>query len=333
MSNHDLPAGYVLQEASLEDARAIADLVNEVNVAEVGFPWTNEGEVHDDLIAPRREPGDHVVAVAGDGGIVAYLNSWRDEPLTTIQHLAFVRPALWGRGLSTWLLRSGEERSSAAVERERPEGTVHLRVARWSTNTAAGSLFTALGYRYARTFHEMRIELDGSIAAADVPAGIVVRTFDRERDVWAAYEALAEAFEDHWGSHFEPFDDWRHDHIDAGSSNFDASLWFLALEGERVVGVACCRNSSASSPDAANVDVLGVRRPWRGRGIGRCLLLTAFAEVRRRGIGAVELGVDSESPTGATRLYERAGMRHLRSFEHWDKLLQAPVPEGSATPT
>jgi mycothiol synthase len=301
MSEHDHPPGYELREASLEDARAIADLVNEVNVAEVGFPWTNEGEVHDDLIAPRRERGDHVVMVGGGDHIVGYLNVWRDEPLTTIQHLAFVRPALWGRGLSAWLLRSGEERSRDEVERARPEGIVHLRVARWATNTAAGSLFAALGYRHARTFHEMRIELDGPVATPDVPDGIEVRTFEPERDARAVYGALAEAFEDHWGSNFQPFDEWRHDHLDAPSSNFDPGLWFLALDGGEVVGVACCRASSVSSPDAANVDELGVRRAWRGRGIGRCLLLTTFAEVRRRGIGAVELGVDSENPTGATR--------------------------------
>src|SRR5207247_1620012 len=176
MSKHDLPSGYIVREASLEDAGAIADVVNAVNVAEAGFPWTNEGEVHDDLISPRRERGDHVVMVGGDGGIVGYLNVWRDEPLTTIQHLAFVRPSLWGRGLSAWLLRAGEERSRDDIERAGPEGIVHLRVARWATNTAAGSLFAELGYRYARTFHEMRIALDGPIEAPEVPVRDEVRT-------------------------------------------------------------------------------------------------------------------------------------------------------------
>ena len=38
---------------------------------------------------------------------------------------------------------------------------------------------------------------------------------------------------------------------------------------------------------------------------------TAFAEFWRRGERRVGLGVDAESPTGATRVYERAGMRTL----------------------
>lgn len=68
--------------------------------------------------------------------------------------------------------------------------------------------------------------------------------------------------------------------------------------------------------------MLGVRRPWRGRGIGRALLLTAFVAVHIRGGEAVELGVDAANPSGATRLYEDVGMRELHSFEIWEKSLR-----------
>ena len=68
--------------------------------------------------------------------------------------------------------------------------------------------------------------------------------------------------------------------------------------------------------------MLGVRRPWRGRGIGRALLLSAFVAVQARGGEAVELGVDAANPTGATRLYEDVGMHELHSFEVWEKSLR-----------
>jgi ribosomal protein S18 acetylase RimI-like enzyme len=57
------------------------------------------------------------------------------------------------------------------------------------------------------------------------------------------------------------------------------------------------------------VDVLGVRRKWRQRGLGLALLLHSFAALRRMGAERVGLGVDSGSLTGATRLYTRAGMK------------------------
>ncbi len=51
-----------------------------------------------------------------------------------------------------------------------------------------------------------------------------------------------------------------------------------------------------------------MRRPWRGQGLGKALLYRTFAEFWRRGLPRVSLGVDADSPTGATKLYERVGM-------------------------
>ena len=68
--------------------------------------------------------------------------------------------------------------------------------------------------------------------------------------------------------------------------------------------------------------MLGVRRPRRGRGIGRALLLTAFVAVHARGGEAVELGVDAANPSGATQLYEGVGMHEHHGFEVWEKSLR-----------
>ena len=51
-----------------------------------------------------------------------------------------------------------------------------------------------------------------------------------------------------------------------------------------------------------------MRRPWRGKGYAKALLLHTFREFYERGMPRVTLGVDAESPTGATHLYERVGM-------------------------
>jgi mycothiol synthase len=317
----DPATGFTSRPAVLADSDEIADLVNEVNVAEVGVPWITADEMRTLLTTPGHEPDDDVVLAAEDGALVGYLTMRRDEPLTTISLLAFVRPALWGRGLSAQLLRVGEANARERVDRMRSPSPIHLQVARWAQNALAVPLFRALGYAYVRTFHEMRIDLGERADEPIVPDGIVIRTFEPDRDAEAVHGALSEAFRDHWGSGFEPFDVWKHGSID-DQADLDPTFWFLALDGDEVVGVACCRAMSTSSPDAANVDELGVRRAWRGRGIARALLLTAFAEARRRGIHAVELGVDSESPTGALRLYEGVGMRPIRSYERWEKPIE-----------
>ena len=90
-------------------------------------------------------------------------------------------------------------------------------------------------------------------------------------------------------------------------ASFDPSLWFLALDGGEICGVALCKIVG----DQGWVDVVGVRRPWRKRGLGLALLRQSLAEYHRRGVRKVDLSVDAESITGAPRLYGRAGM-HLR---------------------
>jgi GNAT superfamily N-acetyltransferase len=70
------------------------------------------------------------------------------------------------------------------------------------------------------------------------------------------------------------------------------------------------------------VNVLGVRRPWRKRGLGLALLQHSFGEFYSRGKHRAGLGVDASSLTGATRLYEKAGMKPIRQFTVSQKVLR-----------
>lgn len=67
------------------------------------------------------------------------------------------------------------------------------------------------------------------------------------------------------------------------------------------------------------VGTLGTRKPWRGKGLGRALLLTAFGELCRRGETRVRLAVDAGNETGATQLYESVGMRVAWQADVYEK--------------
>jgi ribosomal protein S18 acetylase RimI-like enzyme len=92
--------------------------------------------------------------------------------------------------------------------------------------------------------------------------------------------------------------------------SFDPALWFLAMDADAIAGVALCKTLAGEGW----VDVVGVRRPWRNRGLGLALLRHALAEYHRRNVRKVSLSVDAESITGAPRLYGRAGMRVRESY-------------------
>jgi ribosomal protein S18 acetylase RimI-like enzyme len=71
------------------------------------------------------------------------------------------------------------------------------------------------------------------------------------------------------------------------------------------------------------IRLLGVRRPWRRQGIALALLRQAFQEFKRRGHVVVGLGVDAASPSGATALYRRAGMRIDKQLDQYRKVVRS----------
>ena len=93
--------------------------------------------------------------------------------------------------------------------------------------------------------------------------------------------------------------------------HFRADLLFVALAGEHVAGfsVNYCSEAdwAAGGVRDAWIGQLGVRRPWRGRGLATALLVRGMAAFRSAGMDAASLGVDTENPTGAVGLYERVG--------------------------
>jgi mycothiol synthase len=221
---------------------------------------------------------------------------------------ATVHPESTGQGLGSFLLRRAEERARL---RELPR----LAAGTFVENEKAHVLFTALGYRESRHFLQMRIDLEGPPAQPKWPEGMAVATF-REEDAREFHSAVNEAFEDEWGFHQTPFEEWRDTRLAAPDT--DTSLWFIVRDGDCVAAAARC---TANRDGGGWIGAIGVLKPWRRRGLGLALLQHAFGEFHRRGIPHVGLGVDAENPTNATRLYERAGMRVVKEDVVYEKEL------------
>jgi ribosomal protein S18 acetylase RimI-like enzyme len=95
------------------------------------------------------------------------------------------------------------------------------------------------------------------------------------------------------------------------------------MDGNEIAAVCLCRPTSHDDPDMAWVNTLGVRRPWRRQGLALALLHDTFGHFYRDGQKRVGLGVDASSLTGATRLYEKAGMHVSRQYDTYEKELRS----------
>jgi GNAT superfamily N-acetyltransferase len=186
----------------------------------------------------------------------------------------------------------------------------------WAPNEPVLRELAARALRLVRRAHHMEIDLSGPTPIASWPSGIEVRTFrpDDERTFHAVQQ---ETFEDSWEPVRMPFDEWSERLLTPPV--FEPELWFLALAGAEPAGLAMCHPHPVA--ELGWISILGVRRPWRRRGLGRALLLHAFSEFRQHGFSTGGLGVDSESPTGANVLYDQVGMRVAARFDVYEKAL------------
>jgi mycothiol synthase len=323
-----LPAGFTVRPPTVEDAPAMAALINGSTFAEIGMPWTTEQEVHDDLTAPEHDPEtDDLLMFDPDGAPVGCLQLWADvAPYNEMYALVHTHPDAWGKGVSSYLLQIGEERARAKIERVPTDIRVVVQAGCFASDADGRRLLENPGFTQVRTFWTMQTDLEDEPPTPTVPPGLTIRGFDLERDLEAAHSAFSEAFDDHWGHAFPSLEIWKHFAIEGEGSGFDPGLLFVAEDGDQIVGVASSRVRRERDAEYAMVEDLGVRRAWRRRGVGLALAIRSFQEIARRGIKRAELVVDSDNPTGATRLYERAGMQVAYAREIWEKELRGGSP-------
>lgn len=293
------------------DAPGLVELINMCSVAEGGQPDFTLAGLLEDWDDPNFALATDAWVAEGPGGnLLGYEQVFLNATGMAHELDGYVHPAHRGRGIGTRLLRLAERRVAAAPARAPIHGTIE------ADNMPAQQLFAAEGYRCVRHFWRMEAELIAAPPAPEWPASIRVRAFVPGQDERATYAAIEEAFLDHWNHTPASYDDWVGGQL--RRADFDPALWFLAYDGDEIAGTALCFPRTAQ---LGWVRGLGVRRPWRGRGLGMALLRHAFGAFYARGARAVGLGVDAQSPTGATRLYERAGMRVTERYDTMEKVL------------
>lgn len=319
-----LPKDYTVRGATLDDVEASIEMYNLWSQKVIGEDEiTNAEAIRNEWKSPGFDPGEDIRLVfAPEGTLVGYIEAWTSAKPP-------VHPWLWGRshpdfsglGIGTWMLDWAEKRSLKALDELDPKLRFAPHVGIYEQAKDSQKLFADFGYQHIRSSYTMLIEMEEAPPPPAWPEGFSIRTYNPDTDTKAVYLADQDAFRDHFGFVEEPFEEGfeRFKHYMTGSKDFDPSLWFLARDGDEVAGICLCRPQAHEDPDMGHVSSLGVRRPWRKRGLGLAFLQHAFGEFYRRGKRKVNLGVDAENLTGALRLYKKAGMHIDKQFNIYEK--------------
>jgi mycothiol synthase len=321
-----LASDLILRSVNWSDLKAVAELILASSIAD-GDPTTTVTEEDLNRFWSSSDvdiESDGWVVETKQGKLVGYEEFYDKYAHAAMVGDGYVHPEFHGLGIGSMMLRTLEMRARKEMELAEPDVRVYLRNGVVATDAAACELHENEGYKAIRYLWHMEIEVRNVPQVPILPDGVELRPFIPEEQNRAVYEAHEEAFSDHWGHVRGSFEDWNHHMFER--KDVDPSLCFIAWDGDQIAGYSLCRYRMESGW----VGSLGVRRPWRRRGLGEALLLHSFNEFYKRGTKTVGLGVDAQNPTGATRLYQKAGMHVASESVIYEKELRAgrePIEE------
>ncbi len=235
-----------------------------------------------------------------------------------------IHPDHRGHGLGRTLLEVQESRGLALAAQRHPDQPITLYADGGVPGACVRGLLTRRGYDVARYFaHMVRPVASGPVPhRPGVPEGVTLHTptasmSERLRGLHNL------AFEDHWGSGIRTEQAWKESQ-ESRTHRRQFSTVAVDADGEPLSYVWATQWVRRE----LYIDAVGTAPSARHQGLaGACLARTLDLAARSGDYDVVDLGVDSASPTGATRLYEQLGFRVDRTFALYSR--PGPPSEGA----
>ncbi|MGI5146463.1 GNAT family N-acetyltransferase [Plantactinospora sp. CA-294935] len=305
------------------DAPALAALLNEVEVHFGGPPLFGPHDVGARMREVRDVDLDTRLAVTADGTAVAYgLVSVPADGGQQARLRGTVHPAWRGRGIGRDLLAWQLGRLDDLHRRVAPAVDWTVRAGALRQDTAARRLLERAGFAKVRYWFVM--EAPTTVAAGGaLPDGLRVQSA-ADVDPAALYAAHLDAFAGHFGHEPRGMQEWTAQ--TTASTVFRPDLSRIVY-GQEIVAYVLSFDDE-TQPENLYIGVVGTRPAWRGRGIASLLLADVLRAAASGGKTTARLNVDATNPTGAVRIYERAGFVAVSQFVSYAKSLLAVAGSG-----
>lgn len=287
------------------DAAAVAELSNLVEQHAGGHPGATAAGIQSYVSSLVRDVPSDTRLVWSPGGVLVGVACVPSPPAGgDVVHLfGGVHPE-WrgqglGRGLLDWQLTRAEQIRATTA----PRATWRAHAGIMVDDEQAARLFRRFGMEPARYWFDMVASTTspGEPLGA-LPAGLRTVAYHPDHEV-ALHAAHMEAFADHWGFQYRSLPEWAA--ISVRSDEFRAECSLLAYAGDELAGYVL--GYEDGDPDRLYVGQVGVRRPWRRRGLAGAMLGRVLRAAAAAGKASAGLGVDAAHPGGAIGVYQRAG--------------------------
>ncbi len=304
----------ILRPLDRDDIPAWARMLAEIEKVDRTGEHYGVADLEEEMSNPDMQVGKDFVGAFDGEAMVGYFSVMprgESEGVFKVHVEGSVLPRRRGEGIGTLLAEAMLERGRAAGRERRTDLPIRITTTGMSTNTAQERLLTSYGMRGERWNFVMRTALDGIPPAQPLPDGYEFRRYDDSMAL-AVLEAHNLAFDGHHPN-FTPWTETMWKQWVTGSHSFrpDVSRVVVPTGSDQVVAYLTSHEYEAyfdaTGRREAYVAKVGTLPEHRGKGIAAALLghcLHAYAEA---GYDEASLDVDSENPTGALGVYQRAG--------------------------
>lgn len=291
---------YTVRNYQLTDFDNYVRLIVEAGKLKPTGCCTSSEVVREKLHQPNHSPEQDLFIAETAGSIVGYMDVFPELIIRRVVFRCLIHPAHRRKGLAIKL-------HGYAMNRARELGVKVAQVNIARDNIAAKSLLSKLGFRFARLFLELRVNMPRARWQDTNRAALqFCHLHHGEEDKLAQIQNCS--FAGLWGYNANTAEEIIYYLSLANCYPEDV---ILAYEGDRIVGYCWTRISYAEttiSERKGQIHMLGVDPEYRGKGIGKQVLLAGLFHLKSKGLQVVELTVDSRNQA-ARSLYRSVGFK------------------------
>lgn len=306
MTTSVLPVAFRQRPMTLQDVGGWAELLAAVEAVDRRGESYDADDCAEELTDPEIDLADTALVFDGEQPVAYQVLRRRTGDTPRLFADAAVHPGHRGKGVGTALLAAARRRATELGSK------LTVRVA--EGNAGAVELARGSGLVPLRWWSELVRDLSTPVVAAALPADLTGQplgpTYDADRwdePLRAAHNA---AFADHWGSVPVTAQAWAHGRTASRNFRPGASVAALTPDGAiagYVLSYEFVADTARTGVRDLYVAAVGTVRERRGRGIAGALLAHVLAAAVADGYRRSSLTVDTQNPTGALGVYERAG--------------------------
>jgi mycothiol synthase len=228
--------------------------------------------------------------------------------ISPIHRFIVVRSDVRRRGIGRELVNAAEADSAQS-----PDGPVILFPPHNSAK--ALSFLKAIDFQYDHSLWRFQLGSKRYEQLPELPADLSMTAFDDD-DLAEYVDLINTAFLDHPVRLHVTREQIEHIHA---SPKFDpAGIALLRTPSGQMVGFCVTGSDRNEGTTVGIINLLGLQRGYRGRGLGRFLLIWGIERLRSLGLEQIELGVEAENEK-AVRLYRSVGFDLVEEWPQWTR--------------